>query len=87
VWKLRFDKRALKDSKALDASVRKRIKAYMENRVAVSENPRLLGKMLSGSYTGYIRYRVGDHRVICDIQDQTITILVIEIGHRRDVYR
>jgi mRNA interferase RelE/StbE len=87
VWQLSFDKKALKKSKALDLSVRKRIKAFMEDRVAIADDPRLLGKALTGDYAGYWRYRVGEYRVICDIQNETITILVIEIGHRREVYR
>ncbi len=87
VWKLKFDKKALKKSESLDANVRARIKAFMENRVAFSENPRDLGHALSGRFAGHWRYRVGDYRIICKIEDQTITILVIEIGHRREVYR
>jgi mRNA interferase RelE/StbE len=60
----------------------------MDDRVAVLANPRSLGKNLKGSKMGeYWRYRVGDIRVICNISDGQMTVLVIEIGNRREVYR
>ncbi len=59
----------------------------MEERVAAHDNPRDLGAALSGRLAGHWRYRVGDYRIICKIEDETITILVIEIGHRREIYR
>jgi mRNA interferase RelE/StbE len=86
-WTLRFDKKALKKSKSLDASVRKRLRSFMEERVAQAQNPRLLGAALTGDLAGHWRYRVGDYRIICKIEDETITIIVIEIGHRREIYR
>jgi mRNA interferase RelE/StbE len=86
-WTLKFDETALKRSKKLDIVIRKRIKLFMETRVAQLENPRDLGTALSGKLAGHWRYRVGDYRIICKIEDQTITILVIDIGHRREIYR
>jgi len=57
----------------------------MDERVA--NDPRCLGKALSGRFSGLWRYRIGDYRLICDIQDKKLCVLVVEIDHRRDVYR
>lgn len=60
----------------------------MDTRVATQKDPRSAGKALTGPMLGaYWRYRVGDYRIICDIQDSTLRVLVIEIGNRREVYR
>ena len=73
--------------KRLDQQVAQRIADYMRNRVIVANNPRQYGQALSGSLSGSWRYRVGDYRVICKILDDRICILVVDIGHRREVYR
>ena len=86
-WTIRFSKVAERDGGKLDRSVRKRIIDFLETRVATSDTPRDLGAALAGEWAGHWRYRVGDYRIICKIEDQTITILVVEIGHRREVYR
>jgi mRNA interferase RelE/StbE len=59
----------------------------MDKRIALQSNPRLTGRALVGDLSGLWRYRVGDHRIICEIKDKDIIILVIEIGDRKDVYR
>ncbi|HVA56184.1 MAG TPA: type II toxin-antitoxin system RelE/ParE family toxin [Gammaproteobacteria bacterium] len=65
-----------------------RILNLLEQRIAVLENPRTLGDPLRGPELGrYWKYRVGDYRLIASIQDESITILVVTIGHRREVYR
>ena len=64
-----------------------RILDYMDERIAVMADPRAAGKNLVGPRMGsYWRYRVGDVRVICDVQDEVLVILVVEVGHRREVY-
>jgi mRNA interferase RelE/StbE len=65
----------------------RRILDFMDDRVATSDDPRAVGKATSGPLAGYWRYRVGDHRIIRDIQDQRITALVVRIVDRQDVYR
>ena len=60
---------------------------FLRERVQTAENPRQLGKPLHGDKGGLWRYRVDDYRLICDIQDERITILVVRVGHRKDVYR
>ncbi len=59
----------------------------MDKRVAPSDDPRELGMALKGSLGDLWRYRVGDFRILCDIQDRKVTILVLQIGNRREVYR
>lgn len=87
-WTIRYTESALRQLKTLDKSIALRVLDFMDTRVGASQDPRSLGKKLVGPRLGvYWRYRVGDLRVICDIQDQTLVVLVIEIGHRREVYR
>jgi mRNA interferase RelE/StbE len=60
----------------------------MGERVAKLENPRSLGQALQGSKFGeYWRYRVGDFRIVCEIQDKKVVVLVLRVGHRREIYR
>lgn len=70
----------------MNKSIAKKIIDYMDNKVSVQDNPRCIGKGLSLNKAGLWRYRVGDYRIICQIQDDQITILVLEAGHRKDVY-
>ncbi len=58
----------------------------MKDRLQATDNPRSTGKALQGNLSGYWRYRVGDYRVICQIHDAKLIILVIDLGHRKDVY-
>lgn len=86
-WLIEFDEMALKRLKKLDKTITKRISNFLNTRVATSNEPKSIGKALTGKWAGHWRYRVGDYRIICKIEDETITILVIEIGHRREIYR
>ncbi|UGX88074.1 type II toxin-antitoxin system RelE/ParE family toxin [Phyllobacterium meliloti] len=66
----------------------RRIMAFLGTRIALLDDPRQTGKTLRGATLGSLwRYRVGDYRIICEIQDQKLVVLVIDIGHRREVYR
>ena len=87
IWTINYSDTARKALKKLDKQTAYRILDYMDERVATAPDPRLLGKALSGQLGGLWRYRVGDYRVICDIQDKTVCILVLKMDHRRDVYR
>jgi mRNA interferase RelE/StbE len=71
----------------LDKLAARRIVDFMDGRVAPSDDPRELGKALRGSLGDLWRYRVGDYRILCDIQDGVLTVLVLQIGNRREVYR
>ncbi len=88
MWAVKFDKKAKKQLEKIDRSIQIRIIDFLENRIAVSDNPRALGKSLKGkSFGDHVRFRVGDYRLICDVQDSEITVLVLRIGHRKEVYR
>ncbi len=87
-WIVNYTESALRQLKKLDRSVALRVVDYMDERVATLEDPRALGKNLVGPKLGaYWRYRVGDIRVICNIQEGEMCVLVIEIGNRREIYR
>lgn len=87
-WIINYTESALRQLKKLDKSVALRVVDYMDERVATIDDPRTLGKSLVGPKLGaYWRYRVGDIRVICNIQDGEMCVLVIEIGNRREIYR
>jgi mRNA interferase RelE/StbE len=66
----------------------RRIHSYLKNRIEPLDDPRQLGKALRGAKLGnFWRYRVGDYRLICEILDQRLVVLVVVVGHRKDVYR
>jgi mRNA interferase RelE/StbE len=72
----------------LDPDVRSRIAAFIYDRLATDENPRRIGEALSGArFRGLWKYRVGDYRIVARIEDAQVLIVVIEVGHRREVYR
>lgn len=86
-WKVEYAESVRKDIRHIDSKTRQRIREFLENRVVHSDDPRKLGKPLVGTMAGLWRYRVGDYRVICQIQDGLLRVLVVRIAHRRDVYR
>lgn len=85
-WKIEFAPRVEKELKRIGKSEAKRILDYLVERVASSKDPRQLGKPLKGNLTEYWRYRVGDYRVVCEIQDTKMVVLVVRVGHRKEVY-
>ncbi|OLP58049.1 addiction module toxin RelE [Xaviernesmea oryzae] len=87
-WTIEYDQPVQKFVRKLPTDHQKRIKSFLEHRLATHENPRQLGIALKGTERGgYWRYRVGDYSVICEIYDHKLVVLVIEIGHRREIYR
>jgi mRNA interferase RelE/StbE len=87
-YRIEFDPRAAKELEGLDREVARRILRFLRERVAALEDPRSLGEPLRGPELGrFWKYRVGDYRLICHIRDREVTILVVRVGHRRDVYR
>jgi mRNA interferase RelE/StbE len=85
-WKIKFEERARKELKRLDIEAGRRILRYLEKRVALSAHPRQMGHALKGNKVGLWRYRVGDYRLVCRIEDETLTVLVVAVGHRATVY-
>lgn len=87
-WRIEFEDGARRDLAKLDKSVAKRITSFLRERLSTLDNPRSLGEALRGSKLGaFWKYRVGDYRVIALIDDGTIRILVLQVGHRREIYR
>lgn len=87
-WKIEFDPDALKELKQLDRPIQIRLIAFLRDRLAPLDDPRSLGEALSGARLGsYWKYRVGDWRIVCDIQDQRVVVRVLRLGNRREVYR
>ena len=85
-YRILFSERAKKQLKKLDIHVSSLIIGWLEKNIEGCENPRIHGKGLVENKSGQWRYRIGDYRVICEIQDKEIIVLVLEIGHRRDIY-
>jgi mRNA interferase RelE/StbE len=87
-WRIEFDPAAAKELRKLDRPVQQRLLGFLRLRVAPLEDPRTIGEALSGERLGaFWKYRVGDWRLICDIQDDRIVVRVLRLGHRREAYR
>ena len=86
-WTIEFTPRAAKQLKKLDRVAAGRIVDTLTRDLARHDHPRDFGEALVGSWTGLWRYRVGDYRAICRIEEDVVTVYVIEVGHRREVYR
>ncbi|HEV2962157.1 MAG TPA: type II toxin-antitoxin system RelE/ParE family toxin [Candidatus Angelobacter sp.] len=87
-WQVELSASASKQLKNLDRQIQHRILAFLTQRVASLDNPRSIGSALRGEQFGnFWKYRVGDYRIIADIQDTKLIVLVLTIGHRREIYR
>lgn len=85
-WRVEFSTAARKTLRKMDSSIRALLLGWIEKNLEGCENPRVHGKALSANLAGLWRYRVGDFRLIAEIQDDRLVILMIEIGHRSEVY-
>ncbi len=86
-WIVNVTKTAAKQIKKLDRTAQKRILSFLNTKVENSKNPRKQGKALRGKHEELWRYRVGDYRLICKIEDNTLTVLLLAVGHRKEVYK
>lgn len=87
-WRIEFEDAALKELAKLDKPIARRIVAFLRERVAVLDDPRTVGEALKGSKLGdFWKYRVGDYRIVANIEDGALRILVLKVGNRREVYR
>lgn len=86
-WTLRFNDKAVKELRKASAKDQARILSFLTQRAAPRQNPRELATQLVGTESDKWRFRVGDYRVIVQFRDQEMLIMVIAIGHRREVYR
>jgi mRNA interferase RelE/StbE len=86
-WKIELSTLAQKNLEQLDPPIARRILSFLSTRVSALDDPRSIGEALTGSQLGqFWKYRVGDYRIISKIEDREIRILIVKIGHRREVY-
>jgi len=87
-WRIEFEESAKKDLAKLDKPIAKRILSFLRERVQGLEDPRTIGEALKGPRLGELwKYRVGDYRIICALEDFELRVLVVRIGNRREIYR
>ncbi len=87
MYKIVVTKEFFKKLKKLDNGSQKLIKKYIENNIRNSDNPKSKGKPLRYNLNGYWRYRIGDYRLICEIKEKSVVIVLIDIGHRKNIYK
>jgi mRNA interferase RelE/StbE len=86
-WRVEWDNRAVKELKRIDRQAQRDIVEYMRERIATDEDPRRFGKQLLGDKWGLWRYRVGNYRIVCSIEEGRLVVLVVRVAHRRKAYR
>ena len=86
-WKVEFTDIAEREISRLDSGVRKRILAFFRTGVVNSKEPFAIAEPLAGEFRGLWRFRIGDYRAICDIQRGRLLVLVLNVGHRREIYK
>ncbi|MDX1920082.1 MAG: type II toxin-antitoxin system RelE/ParE family toxin [Candidatus Caenarcaniphilales bacterium] len=87
-WKIEFKQKLKKQIIKLGKKASERIIEFLEQRIIVEKrDPRSFGEALHGNLSGLWKYRVGDYRIICELKDNTLTVLVLEIDHRKKVYK
>jgi mRNA interferase RelE/StbE len=87
-WNIELSPEARKDLAKVGVVEAKRVLKFLHERLRLLENPRSIGESMKGSrFAGLWRYRSGDYRILCEIQDDKINILVVLVGHRREVYK
>ena len=85
-YDVEYSKTAMNTIKKMDSSASKLIRTWIEKNLMNTENPRIKGKALTGDLKGLWHYRVGDYRILAEIQDAKIVILILDIGHRSKIY-
>jgi mRNA interferase RelE/StbE len=87
-WSVELHPAAARELEKLDTQNERRIRKFLYERVATLEDPRIIGKALQGAQLReYWRYRVGDYRLICEFLDNRLIVLVLRVGHRKEIYR
>jgi mRNA interferase RelE/StbE len=86
-WTIEFDTAAQRELNNLDPVIARRMLKFLLERVAKLDDPRRIGERLQGQLHHLWKYRVGDYRILCSFNQEILVILVLEIGHRRDVYK
>jgi mRNA interferase RelE/StbE len=86
-WRIEIDAAAQRELDKLDKTVSRRILKFLYHRVGQLDDPRKIGERLQGALSEFWKYRVGDYRLICALENERLVVLVLRIGHRREVYR
>jgi mRNA interferase RelE/StbE len=86
IWRVEFDPEAARELRKLGHQARHLILKYLRERIATADNPRRFGHALLGDLKGLWRYRVGDYRIVADIREREILVMIVAVGHRRNVY-
>jgi mRNA interferase RelE/StbE len=86
-WRVEFDRAAVRDLRKLGVEAERRVLRYLRERIAGGGDPRRFGHALTGDHKGLWRYRVGDYHIVAAIEDERFVVLVVTVGHRREVYR
>lgn len=87
IYKIEYSERAVKQIKKLDKHIQALLKSWIDKNLIGTSNPRQHGKSLTANKNGQWRYRIGDYRLLAEIQEERVVILVLEVGHRREVYK
>lgn len=85
-WTVEFDDHARRELRKLDPAVQRKILGYLREQIAGSDDPTKFGRPLRMNLAGLWRYRIGDYRLICRLEDFRLAVLVLKVGHRREVY-
>ena len=85
MWAIEYSEKAARELLKIDREAARRIKRYLDERIATDEDPRRFGECLAGNLSGLWKYRIGDFRVIAEIQDERLIVLVIRVGQRSKV--
>jgi mRNA interferase RelE/StbE len=83
-WQIEWDDRARKELRSLDSSIQNKILRYLRERTTT--NPQSFGRGLVGDKSGLWRYRIEDYRVVCQLEEHRLVVLVIKVGHRKEIY-
>lgn len=86
-WDYSISDKAIKQLKKLDKQAAKQIFDFLDERILGAEDPRQWGKQLKGELNNVWRYRSGDYRILCQLQGEVLVVLVLEVGHRKNIYK
>ena len=86
MWRIEWDDAARKELRLLGHTEQQRIIRYLRERITTTEDPRRFGKALTGDKAGLWRYRIGDHRIVCRIEEDRFIVLILAVGHRKKIY-
>ena len=84
-YKIVYEKKTIKSLSKIDKAQQKLIISWIEKNLSNTDNPKVTGKALKGNLKDYWRYRVGNYRILADIKDEEIKIIIINIGHRKEI--